>query len=80
MAALALGRPIVTTLGFLSEPFWKDSGAAVFAAPHDTPALAAALGRLLTDASARQRVGGAARALYQSRFDIRHVIETLRAS
>ena len=80
MAGLALGRPTVTTLGVASEAFWKDSGAAVFAAPHDTPALADAVGRLLTDASARQRVGGAARALYQSRFDIRHVIETLRAS
>lgn len=80
MACLALGRPTVTTLGFASEPFWKDSGAAIFAAPDDTTALAAATGRLLADPSARQRVGETARALYQSRFDIRHILETLRAS
>ncbi len=80
MAGLSLGRPTVTTLGFASEPFWKDSGAAVFAAPDDTTGLAGAVADLLTDASARDRVGSAARELYRARFDISHIIETLRAS
>jgi glycosyltransferase involved in cell wall biosynthesis len=80
MAGLALGRPTVTTLGFASEPFWKDSGAAIFAAPDDTVALADAVSRLLADPSERQRIGTAARDLYRSRFDITHIIETLRAS
>ena len=80
MAGLALGRPTVTTLGFASEPFWKDSGAAIFAAPDDPSALAAAVTQLLTDSSARARVGEAARRLYRARFDISHIIAALRAS
>jgi glycosyltransferase involved in cell wall biosynthesis len=80
MASIALGRPTVTTVGFASEPFWKDSGAACFAAPDDVRALASAVSDLLTDTSMRQRVATRARELYATRFEIRHTIETLRAS
>jgi glycosyltransferase involved in cell wall biosynthesis len=80
MAGLALGKPTVTTLGFASEPFWKDSGAAAFAAPDDIAALSAAAEHLLTDSAARRRIGASARDLYRARFDIGHIIRTLRAS
>jgi glycosyltransferase involved in cell wall biosynthesis len=80
MAGLAHGRPMVTTLGFLSEPFWESSGAALFAAPEDTASLAGATERLLTDPAARERIGATAAELYRDRFDISRVIEALRGS
>jgi glycosyltransferase involved in cell wall biosynthesis len=78
MAGLGLGRPMVTTLGFASEPLWKESGAAMFAAPSDTAALATAVASLLRDPASRDRLGRMAAELYQSRFDIEHVITALR--
>ncbi len=80
MAGLALGRPTVTTLGFLSEPFWEKSGVALFAAPDDTAALVRATEQLLTKPDARVRIGAAAAHLYRDRFDISRVIEALRGS
>ena len=80
MAGLALGRPTVTTLGFSSEPFWRDTRAAVFGNPNDPAGLALAVTRLLADDDERGRLSAAARALYDERFAIRHTIETLHAS
>ena len=80
MAGLALGRPTISTVGFSSEPFWEDSGAAVFGDPAHPQAIASALVRLLGDDVERARVSAAARALYDARFDIRHTIELLHAS
>ena len=78
MAALALGRPIVTTSGWLTEGLWEESGA-VTLVPIDMPeATARATARLLDDASARRQLSERARALYAARFDIRHTIAALR--
>ncbi len=80
MAGLAHGRAMVTTLGFLSEPFWEKSGAAIFAQADDIAALTRATEQLLTDPAARDRLGAAAARLYRERFDISRVIEALRTS
>ena len=80
MAALALGRPTVTTLGVQSEAFWKETGAAVFGDPSDTAGLAAAVARLLGNPAEREKLGVAARSLYARRFDISHTIDALHNS
>jgi len=80
MAALAHGRPIVATSGWLTERLWEDSGA-VELVPVDAPdAMAAATARLLDDEPARCARSERARALYADRFDVAHTIRALRAA
>ena len=77
MAALEHGRPIVTSVGRHTEPFWGATGAVelVEATPD---AMAAAIRRLLEDPARRAALGRAASALYDARFDLRHTISALR--
>ena len=78
MVALSHGLPMVTTSGWLTEPLWEESGA-VDLVPADEPArLAAAAARLLTSTARLSELGACARALYLSRFDMRHSIRALR--
>jgi len=79
MAALAHGRPTVTTIGWLTESVWEDSGA-VSLVPLDAPdAMARATAALLDDRAARESLAARARATYVDRFDIAHTIRALRA-
>ncbi|MGH7923587.1 MAG: glycosyltransferase family 4 protein [Candidatus Binatus sp.] len=80
MAPLQHGRPVVATSGTLTEPLWHESGAVALAPANDIPAVAALVHRLLGDGGERQRLGAAARELYDRRFDIRHTVAALRAS
>ena len=80
MAALEHGRAFVTTSGQLTEPLWEESRAVALAPANDIPTLAGLVHRLLGDSDERQRVGTAARDLYDRRFDIRHTVSALRAS
>jgi glycosyltransferase involved in cell wall biosynthesis len=80
MASLAQGLPIVTTKGRLTEPLWNESGAVALADVGDRDGFASQVERLLGDPAARRQLGEGGRALYDSRFDLRHTIETLRAS
>jgi len=80
MAALAHGRPVVTTSGRLTEPLWHESRAVALAPANDLPAMAALMHRLIDDGDERQRLGAAARELYDRRFDIRHTVAAIRAS
>jgi glycosyltransferase involved in cell wall biosynthesis len=76
MAALAHGRPVVTTDGRFTEPVWRESGAVLL-----VPAAASAsesIVTLLDDASTRHRLSNAARQLYDERFDVRHTVAALR--
>ncbi len=77
MAALALGQPIVTTEGFLSEPLWRESRA-VKLAPVDVTAMLRALDGVLDDAERRRILGERAAALYRERFATEHVVRALR--
>jgi glycosyltransferase involved in cell wall biosynthesis len=80
MAGLALGLPIVTTEGDLTEPIW-DLHRAVVMAPASSPAgLAAEVGRLLGDPALRAGLGGRARQLYDDFFSMRHTLERLCGS
>jgi glycosyltransferase involved in cell wall biosynthesis len=82
MAALAHGRPIVTTSGWLTEGLWEETGS-VALVPAEMPAaaggLAAETSRLLDDERARCALSERARATYAGRFDVAHTIRALRA-
>ena len=80
MAGLALGLPIVTTRGHLTEPLWGESGAVLLADVADRAGFVAMVKRLLEDRAERERLGERAHALYDERFDLRHTIAALRAS
>jgi glycosyltransferase involved in cell wall biosynthesis len=78
MAALAHGRPVVTTSGTFTEPLWRQSGALALADTGDLAAMRAALAHLMDDAGERKRLGAAASELYTRCFDIAHTIAALR--
>jgi glycosyltransferase involved in cell wall biosynthesis len=75
MAALALGRPTVTTEGDWSEPIWRESRSVALTEPRS---LAQVVRELLPDADRRHELGRRASELYRSRFAVEHTIRTLR--
>jgi len=79
MVALRHGRPVVTTTGRLTEPLWQETGAVVLAPVGDAAALARAAASLLADPTAAAEIARRAAALYDSRFDVRHAVATLRS-
>jgi glycosyltransferase involved in cell wall biosynthesis len=78
MAALAHGRPVVTTLGRLSESLWSGTGAVVLAPAADAAALGEAASALLCDTPRWAEMSARGRAVYEARFALRHTIERLR--
>jgi glycosyltransferase involved in cell wall biosynthesis len=78
MAALAHGRPIVTTAGKLTEDLWAESGAVALAPANESDAFERLAKELIEDPDRRAQLGNAAQALYQQRFDLRHTIAALR--
>lgn len=80
MACLSHGRPIVTTTGCLTESIWRESQAVILAPDNDAQAIACETQRLLKDEAERERLSAAASALYYEKFDVEHVITTLRAA
>jgi glycosyltransferase involved in cell wall biosynthesis len=79
VASLAHGRAVVTTVGELTEPFWLESGAVRVSRADDAAEASRLALELLTKTDERERLGRAARALYDARFDVAHVIATLRS-
>jgi glycosyltransferase involved in cell wall biosynthesis len=80
MAALAQGRPTVTTSGPFTEPIWEESRAVALAPADDMHAFVEAAQRLIEDPAARASLGGAGRAFYRRNFAIEHVVDMLRSS
>lgn len=78
MAALSHGAPMVTTLGYLTESFWKNSRAAAMTPANRMDEFIRCVERLLDDPEELKLIGCAARRLYRDRFDTRHVISALR--
>ena len=78
MASLALGLPIVTTSGALTESIWEQSGAVALASANDAPAIAAEVDRLLADRDRRQEFAATARSFYKQNFSIGRTIAALR--
>ncbi len=80
MAGLAHGKPIVATHGWLSAPFWKETGGLALAPVGDVTAFVELVRELGRDARARERMGGAAKSLYDDRFDLSHTIRAIRGA
>lgn len=78
MACLSLGVPIVTTDGWLTEPFWRDSNAILLAHVSDSVGFARHVRRLLREEQDRRQLAERSRALYESRFSARRVVDALR--
>ena len=79
MACLAHGRPVVTTTGPLSEPFWKDSDSIVALPAGDLPGLARTILDLARQPERRSQVALSARATYERRFSLERLIHSLRS-
>jgi glycosyltransferase involved in cell wall biosynthesis len=78
MVSLCHGKPVVTTVGRLSEPLWAECRAVIPVEMGNHEALISAARDLLEDPLERERLGVAARTLYQDHFDIHHVLRKLR--
>jgi glycosyltransferase involved in cell wall biosynthesis len=78
LAALAHGRPVVTTTGRHTEKLWAESGAVALSPTGDAEGLATVTERLLADPEGRARLGARAAALYRDVFDVSHTIAALR--
>ena len=77
MAALRLGRPIVTTRGPRTEPLWQQSGAVELVDAGDITELQRRTIGLLRDSQRRAELSQRARRLYDDHFDLRHTIAAL---
>ena len=78
MASLALGMPVVSNLGHLSEPLWTASGALVLAPSPELTSLQTAARELLGHPDRWAVLGKAAAALYESTFSLERVVRTLQ--
>jgi hypothetical protein len=79
MAGLALGVPVLTTSGDLTEPLWAGCGAVSLVGVKNLAASGvAAAEALLCDDPGRRRVGERGQTLYRERFAIEHTIAALR--
>jgi glycosyltransferase involved in cell wall biosynthesis len=78
MAGLALGVPVVTTRGPLTEPLWEEQRLAAMVPAGDAPALLAEAERLAANPDARRRLGERARAGYVRYFSLENTLQVLR--
>jgi len=77
MAGLALGIPILTNEGALSESLWRESGAVALA--NGCPkAFIATAEELLVSPEERDQLRRRAKSLYRRYFAIEHVVSTIR--
>jgi glycosyltransferase involved in cell wall biosynthesis len=78
MAALASGRPVVTTDGALTEPIWRETGAVALARAGDAASFAQQVQRLASDAPLRASLGARGRRTYDQHFDLSRSVRVLR--
>jgi glycosyltransferase involved in cell wall biosynthesis len=77
MASLALGRPLITNTGHLTEPLWRGLGAVALVEGTDPSALAEATERLLAHPEERSALGARAAEVYRERFSLERTLEAL---
>ena len=78
MAGLALGLPVITNEGHLSEPLWRESGAVALAREPSAEALLEVAEDVLGDPERRATLGARGRELYRREFSLERVVRTLR--
>lgn len=77
MTGLALGIPVVTNDGPLTEPLWRKDGAVSLAPSLDVATFVELVEGLVKDEAARRSLGDRGRILYDSRFDMRKTLRQL---
>lgn len=77
MAGLALGVPMVTNTGHLTEPLWRDALPVALVEGVSPPALAEATENLLARDDVRLALGARAAHLYRERFSLERTVEAL---
>jgi glycosyltransferase involved in cell wall biosynthesis len=77
MAALALGKPLLTNQGFLTEPCWRDGDVALATDP-SAESLLAASNPFLGDPVQRADLARRGLALYQRAFSLERLVRALR--
>jgi hypothetical protein len=77
MAGLALGVPVVSNQGALTEPEWAQWGAVAVAKDASAPQLAAEVERLLGSARQRAELGERGRACYRELFSLDRTLSQL---
>ena len=84
LAGLALGRPVVSTVGRLSEAMWQTSDAVSLVPAEDVEAtsraLASRVDALLNAPETAAALADRGATLYRARFDVSHTIRALRAA
>ncbi len=80
MAGLALGLPIVTTMGFSTEPIWKEEAIARLVPVGRIDHMVAAVENLAADSDARRLLGDNARSTYAKHFSIECTLAQLMAA
>lgn len=79
MAALANGRPVVTTEGRLTEPIWRGSGCVALVRLGDTTGLVEVVLELLNHSRRHASLASRALTTYASCFRLHHTIAALRS-
>jgi glycosyltransferase involved in cell wall biosynthesis len=77
MSALAAGAVIVTTQAWCTESLWRHSGAVALVEFSPPDSATQAIHQLLDDAPRRRELRARARALYDHRFHVDHVVRRL---
>jgi glycosyltransferase involved in cell wall biosynthesis len=77
MAPLALGRPIMTNLGYWSEPVWAKSGSVDITDFSDSEAALRRIESLIARPERRIALGERARQVYDERFSWQRTLRTL---
>ena len=77
MASLALGRPLVTNTGHLTEPLWRTLGAVKLVEGTAPEALASAAEQLLSRPEERASLGARAAEAYREHFSLERTMEVL---
>lgn len=78
MAGLALGKPVVTNAGHLTDPFWRRTDALALAPSPMAADLLTCAEKVLANPEGWAALGKRARALYRQRFSMERVVRTLR--
>jgi glycosyltransferase involved in cell wall biosynthesis len=78
MAALAMGVPIVTNEGFLSEPLWRESGVVRLVSGNSPESFVDAVEDLLYADDLRAALSSASRAFYRAHFAVERTLSKLR--
>jgi glycosyltransferase involved in cell wall biosynthesis len=77
MAALALGVPIVTNEGLLSESLWRDKGVVMLLSENSPESFVHATEELLCAPEIRTAFSAASRSFYQAHFSIERTLSRL---